>query len=150
MQYDDGTGLNVAFYFVSCSVIKDMIRLERAIDECLEALDERQRLLSPELDWSHYDGDDIESIASSSRQSSAMSGRFFGFGREQEHLKKKVHTLEEENRELKRQLEEMRRQQQNLSNEEVPNDDEQPQQVSLTEKVVWNLVRRNSRQFAQQ
>jgi predicted acylesterase/phospholipase RssA len=84
------------------NVISDMIRLERALDDCLARLHERKRIISP--DW-----DDVESIASvPSHVERAQKGvRFFG-GREAEHLKQRVLSLERENYALKMQIEEMK------------------------------------------
>ena len=73
-----------------------MLRLETAIDKCIKSLNERIDRLSPENDW-----DDVESITS------ATTSRFktFSARRENELLKQKVHSLELENLEMKKQLE---------------------------------------------
>jgi hypothetical protein len=77
-----------------------MLRLETAIDKCIKSLHERIDHLSPENDW-----DDVESITS------ATNSRYktLGARRENELLKQKVHTLELENLEMKKQLESMQR-----------------------------------------
>ena len=73
-----------------------MLRLETAIDKCMRNLNERIDHLSPDNDW-----DDVESITS------ATTSRFktLGARRENELLKQKVHSLELENLEMKKQLE---------------------------------------------
>lgn len=77
-----------------------MLRLETAIDKCIKSLNERIDHLSPDNDW-----DDVESITS------ATTSRFktLGARRENELLKQKVHSLELENLEMKKQLELMQR-----------------------------------------
>lgn len=119
------------------SVIQDMLRLEKAVDNCLAVLEERSRQLSPEIDWSHYDGDDIESIASSSRRDSVTGRvRVYGYksmnGHEADQLKEKVKSQEEEIRALKRQLELMQHMVEQNGSTPKP---------TLEEKDVWRLVR---------
>ncbi len=73
-----------------------MLRLETAIDKCIKSLNERIDHLSPESDW-----DDVESFTSAT----TSRYRTLGARRENELLKQKVHSLELENLEMKKQLE---------------------------------------------
>ncbi|CAJ1941726.1 unnamed protein product [Cylindrotheca closterium] len=74
------------------SVIRDMIRLEKSLDECLDNLKVRCSKLHVEIDMS--DTDDLDSIASSSASLNAISLRRssvrFGHHSEIERLKKKL------------------------------------------------------------
>lgn len=91
------------------NAIRDMIRLEKALDDSLARLEERLRSLHPEGDWSYHE--DVDSIASSSNVLSNSSARVrivgpppAGLGssyRETERMRRKMETLEDENRELK-------------------------------------------------
>mmetsp|Transcript_25997 Transcript_25997/g.36443 ORF Transcript_25997/g.36443 Transcript_25997/m.36443 type:complete len:858 (+) Transcript_25997:1-2574(+) len=91
-----------AWPYLNC--IKDMTRLEIALDDCLNRLDQRFKTLIPESEY-----DEIDSIASSSLVTTSISNRvrFIGAGRESERLKAKVISLERENVDLKKRLEEM-------------------------------------------
>jgi len=91
-----------AWPYLNC--IKDMTRLEIALDDCLNRLDQRFKTLIPESEY-----DEIDSIASSSLVTTSISNRvrFIGAGRESERLKSKVISLERENLDLKKKLEEM-------------------------------------------
>mmetsp|Transcript_7646 Transcript_7646/g.10892 ORF Transcript_7646/g.10892 Transcript_7646/m.10892 type:complete len:977 (-) Transcript_7646:498-3428(-) len=93
-----------AWPYLKC--IKDMTRLEIALDNCLNRLDERFKTMIPESDY-----DEVDSIASSSLVTTSISNRvrFIGAGRESERLKTKVISLERENLELKKKLQEMER-----------------------------------------
>ena len=87
--------------------MRDMIRLETALDECLARLKHRCQQLHPEIDASVED--DIESIDSSmsismAGNSSNRAVRFAGQEREVEHMKRKLAKLEQENAVLKREL----------------------------------------------
>lgn len=81
-----------------------MLRFEHAIDKTLARLEERWRLLTPDMDWSQYDGDDVESIASSSLPPIRRIHLAGGGGRESERMKKKVLSLERENQSLREEL----------------------------------------------
>ena len=126
------------------NVIQDMIRLERSLDDCIARLEERCRQLNPDQsDWS-FNGDDIESIASSSFPSSSIARgvRFVGKSdREAERLKHKVISLERENDKLKQQLEMMER--------KIKVDDsgnESKENISpIEERQVWSHLRRQRR-----
>jgi hypothetical protein len=128
------------------NAIRDMIRLEKAIDDCLIRLEERMRAIAPELEWSIHD--EIESIASGSAVASNGRGSSFirgvgrpplaavasiprGFSadfREAERMRKRLSALEEENKELRKELEKLRKTsdeggvQKSESRDEVPGD----------------------------
>jgi predicted acylesterase/phospholipase RssA len=133
------------------SVLHDMIRLEHALDKTLACLEDRWRNLTPDMDWSHHDGDDVESIASSSHPHSSIRRIHFSTsGREAESLKQKVISLEQENQTLNQELQRMKEmlRQHGFSIEE-PDSDEEKKEVapdgksntlSLDEKDVWKLV----------
>ena len=133
------------------NVISDMIRLERALDDCLARLQERRRVLSP--DW-----DDVESIASAPSTTAGNSShqrskgvRFFA-GREAERLKHKVMILERENFALKMQVQTLTSQVK-VSFDDDAMDDANEDGISrtissssiaslpLNEKGLWSLLR---------
>ena len=122
------------------NVIQDMMRLERSLDDCIARLEERCRQLNPEQsDWS-FNGDDVESIASSSLPNSSVARgvRFVGRSdRESERLKHKVMSLERENDKLKQKLEIMERQ---MKTSETINSKENGSPVQ--ERDVWSHIRR--------
>jgi hypothetical protein len=81
------------------NAIRDMIRLEKALDDCLARLESRMRALNPDIDW--YNQDDVESIASSSIVASNSAARVrivgrppLGFNRDSERLRHRVSGLE--------------------------------------------------------
>lgn len=95
------------------NAIRDMIRLEKALDDSLARLEERLRSLHPEGEWSFHE--DVDSIASSSNLVSASSGAkvrivgppppgFSSTYRETERMRRKMESLEGENKELKQYL----------------------------------------------
>jgi hypothetical protein len=133
------------------SVLHDMIRLERALDKTLAHLEERWRTLTPDMDWSHHDGDDIESIASSSLPSTSMRRiHLSGSGRDIERLKEKVISLERENKNLNEELERMKEilHQHGFTVEQRDSGEEKKEvavdgelsNLSLDEKDVWRLI----------
>lgn len=104
------------------NAIRDMIRLEKAVDDGLMRLEERMRAMAPELEWSLHD--DIESIASGSAvNSSSRSGyvrivgrpplpsvsSIRGLDRESERTRKRLSALEEENDQLRKEVEQLRK-----------------------------------------
>lgn len=132
-------------------VLHDMIRLEHALDKALARLEERWRNLTPDMDWSYRDGDDVESIASSSHPLSSIRRIQFSTSvREAECLKQKVISLERENQTLKQELERMKGmlRQHGFSIEEPESGEEKKEvaadgessTLSLDEKDVWKLV----------
>jgi len=87
------------------SVIKEMLRTETAIVRCLNNLEERMRLLSPDNDNQNIlDNEDLDSLTSATQ---ASRSRILSAHRESELLKQKVFTLEHENVELKGQLQKL-------------------------------------------
>jgi hypothetical protein len=104
------------------NAIRDMIRLEKAVEDCLMRLEDRMRAIAPELEWSLHD--DIESIASGSAvHSSSRNGgvrivgrpplgggsSFRGIDREAERTRKRLSALEEENDHLRKEVEQLRK-----------------------------------------
>jgi hypothetical protein len=83
-------------------VIRDMIRLEKSLDVCLERLKGRCSQLNVDADMSETD--DLDSIASGSIRSIV---RFAGHHREVERLTQKLSKLEVENRDLRQQVREL-------------------------------------------
>ena len=81
-----------------------MLRFEHAIDKTLARLEDRWRMLTPDMDWSQYDGDDVESLASNSLPPIRRIHLAGGGGRESERLKRKVLSLERENQSLRQDL----------------------------------------------
>jgi len=88
------------------SVIKEMLRLETSIDRCISRLTERMHQVSPTTDFSQNFNNDLVSDASASYASRAF---MFSAHRETELLKEKVSSLEIENSNLRRQMEQMNR-----------------------------------------
>jgi predicted RNase H-like nuclease (RuvC/YqgF family) len=157
------------FFTLKRSVIRDMIRLETALDACLERLRERCSELQSD-EWAL--DDDLDSIASSttsvtlsqqqqsnhlhfSHNSKPRVVRFAKHDREVERLKTKMTKVEQENLALKQQLEQMQcllgQQgggsnilQQATTGEEKKLDESQngslETPVGLSEGQVWNLV----------
>lgn len=96
------------------NAIRDMIRLERALDDCLSRLEERLRTMhGGESEWSFQD--DVDSIASSSAAfcMNGSSARVRIIGRpsrdEASSVYQKVNNLQEENQSLKQQLQELKK-----------------------------------------
>ena len=87
------------------TVIRDMIRVETKIDECITRLEERYHAMSPDYDaLRRWNNDDADSISISSTVSVANRFRMASASRETELLRQKVHTLERENVALRRQV----------------------------------------------
>ncbi len=136
------------------SVLRDMLRFEHTIDKTLARLEERWRMLTPDMDWSQYDGDDVESLASSSLPP-VRRIHFAGGGvRESERLKRKVISLERENQSLRQDLDRAIEllEQQGISGEKFASSSSEEKKEattasldsntnpSLDEKDVWRLV----------
>jgi hypothetical protein len=123
-----------------------MIRLEKALDECLEHLKSRCQKLHPDTDMSETD--DLDSIASGSVGVGTLSlrnrvVRFGGQEREVERLRQKLTRKEQENVDLRQQVTELKR---ILGHDDEihPNGEEKKveDKVELSEGGVWNLVRK--------
>jgi predicted acylesterase/phospholipase RssA len=145
------------------NVIRDMIRLEKSLDDCLTRLEDRARALQPDSDWSNHD--DVESIASSSYMALGSANRVRIIGRppsairerDSERVRQKVGNLEHENLELRKQVEELQQLlAKNNSGSGAPKDskrkeaheaDQDPGHPLLSagsEGAVWNLVLRST------
>lgn len=119
------------------NVIGDMIRLERALDICLDRLQARQQVLRP--DW-----DDMDSITSVPSVAAAKGVRFSSTNREAERLKQKVIVLERENFALKLKLEEMQKAidgDNGIEEKKLHDGDSKVASLPLTEKTLWDLIR---------
>jgi len=82
---------------ITNSVMREMLRLEAAINRSINRLNEK---LDPENDWQTIN-DEVDSITSATLSTRL---RKMGSNRETELLKQKMHLLELENLELKKQL----------------------------------------------
>jgi len=134
------------------NAIRDMIRLEKSLDDCLARLEARMRILSPEGDWSNQD--DVESIETRSIMASSstnrvriigrpLNGHSFARDRDVEHLRLENQKLREEVDRLRQQLSEKDGQ----SNESTSGEEKKERDPAATsvsdggEGLVWNLVR---------
>jgi len=82
-------------------VLKEMIRIERAVDSCLSKLERRVQSVASGVDVTMTNThDDVDSISSS--YSATKRAHFPGLGREAELLKEKNRELELENAELRK------------------------------------------------
>jgi hypothetical protein len=111
-------------------------------------------MLTPDMDWSQYDGDDVESLASSSLPPVRRIHFAGGGARESERLKRKVISLERENQSLRHDLDRAIEllEQQGISGETFPSSSSEEKKEattgsldsntnpSLDEKDVWRLV----------
>lgn len=92
------------------NAIRDMIRLEKALDDCLMRLEARVRALNPDVDW--LNPDDVESIASSSAVFSNSRVRIIGRPPMVDSARQResdiVRKLEDENQVLKEQVQRLR------------------------------------------
>jgi predicted acylesterase/phospholipase RssA len=92
------------------NAIRDMLRLEKALDDCLARLEGRMRCLHPDFERSNTD--DVESISSSVAASSGGGHRVRIVGpppigmslRETERMRQKVTGLEHENESLRQEI----------------------------------------------
>jgi hypothetical protein len=143
------------------NAIRDMIRLEKALDDCLARLEAQIRTINPEVDWSTHD--DIESIESCSNVASSSILRVRIVGRpsnglavrdvDTERLRRRVGGLELENQQLRDELEQLRNSVKlSYTTESRQQRDELDRLIGSTERatlsegsegVVWNLVRRS-------
>ena len=91
------------------SVIRDMICLERALDEALDQLKSRLQALRPDTDLAEDAADDLDSIASSTMNSLSAPHRRvrtvrFSDSREVKTLQKKLSQMEHENQALRSEV----------------------------------------------
>ena len=87
-------------------VLQEMLRIERSLDTGLAKLEERLNSIRSGYDAS-LPNDDIDSL--SSAPNTAYRARLPGLGREAELLKEKVASLEQENKQLRKQVMRLRR-----------------------------------------
>lgn len=135
------------------NAIRDMIRLEKVLDDCLARLEGRIRSMNPESDWSTHD--DIESIESSSVVAAGSMHRVRIIGRpptqpnwDAERLRKKVLGLERENELLREQLEKLQgsfkipsSSSESIVDVDTDADADKVTLLDGSEGEVWNLVR---------
>jgi len=123
-----------------------MLRLEKALDECLERLKSRI-----EYDFYDDDMDEVDSIASGGVGSTvaSMSNRAVRFSvqeRKVERLQVELGRLEKENAKLREEVSFLKRK---LHGDEAETAEEKkgdekddfPGRVELSEGVVWNVVK---------
>lgn len=139
------------------NAIRDMIRLEKALDDCLARLEGRIRTMNPESDWSTHD--EIESIESSSVVAASSSIHrvriverpLLPSNSNAENLRRKVNSLELENEKLREELAKLQSlamvhpKSEDSDRECVPNATS-AEKVSVgngSEGEVWNLVRKS-------
>jgi hypothetical protein len=112
------TLLSLVVWWPYTSVMRDMISLERALDEALDNLRSRLRQLRPDTELSNeYDDDDndeLDSIVSSTVNALSAPHRFVRavrFGpspREVDLLKKKLLEMEQENKTLRNEVDRLK------------------------------------------
>lgn len=122
-----------------------MIRLEKALDECLERL--KSRL---ESDF-HDDYDDLDSIASGGMASTtaSLSNRVVRFTvqeRQVERLQAELTRVEKENAILREEVIDLKRRllgggDDDNVQEEKKGEDKEIGRVELSERGVWNVVK---------
>jgi len=97
------------------NAIRDMLRLERALDDCLKRLEERLRTIHNDPEWSLHD--DIDSIASSSALlANGSKVRIIGQPGSRDgssSLYQRINHLREENHDLKVEIRRLREQLEN-------------------------------------
>lgn len=132
--------------FLTFSVIREMLRLEKALDECLEKLRSR-------LDEDIYDDefDELDSITSGGvgSTSASMSNRVVRFTvqeRQVERLRADVGRLEKENAMLREEVKRLKRgiigvEDDAISEEKKGDEPSFPGRVELSERGVWNVVK---------
>lgn len=143
-----------------------MLRLEKALDDCLDQLKIQFQTFHPEVDIDMSETDELDSIASGSLQASGGSGyhtsslrnrlvRFSGSSNnsnsfnaaEMERLRQKINKLEGENTSLRQQVHDMKLLLGEEEEEDEPNSNNKDgrgggkSKVELSEAGVWNLVR---------
>ena len=132
--------------FLLRSVIREMLRLEKALDECLERLKSRV-----EYDYYDDDFDELDSIASGGVGSTvaSMSNRAVRFTvqeRRVERLQAELGRVERENAMLREEVSVLKRKLQcydGTASEEKKGDGKEqfPGRVELSEGGVWNVVK---------
>ena len=148
-----------------------MLRLEKALDDCLDQLKTQCQTFHPEADIDMSETDELDSIASGSLQAGGVhtsslrhrvvrfSGSSSGASHaEMERLRTKINKLESENMSLRQEVNELRillgqemiedkttSSNNNGEEKNASNDDgddvDEERKVELSEAGVWNLVR---------
>jgi TAG lipase/steryl ester hydrolase/phospholipase A2/LPA acyltransferase len=137
------------------NAIRDMIRLEKALDDCLARLEARMRVMDPDIDLANHD--DVESIASSSLLASNSASRVRIIGRpsfvNHSVRDRESDRLRQENQHLQLEIERLRKllqekeEQSEARQEKNERDDPASWRASLSdvsEGAIWNLVRKSS------
>lgn len=87
------------------NTIRDTLRLEKALDDCLNRLEAQMRANNPDYDWSA--NDELDSIASNSMVSTSrvrIIGRPFSQNSEPPALRQRYTSLERENQQLREEV----------------------------------------------
>jgi hypothetical protein len=144
------------------NAIRDMIRLEKSLDDALARLEARLRTLNPDVDWSNHD--DIDSIESSSIIASSSTNRVRIIGRpptgltrdrDYDRLRRRISGLERDNQQLRDETERLQKQLKQYgeesTNELRQEEEERESQNTVTtgitslsegsEGAIFNLVR---------
>jgi regulator of replication initiation timing len=149
ISQSDGRFNALTEFLLWFSVIRDMVRLERALDDSLEHLKIRCQTLRPDTDMS--DTDDLDSITSSrlglhGSISRKPVVRFAGQEREVEQLKAKLANVEKENISLRQEVSELKdivgHDDTQQNSEEKKADHGVTDLVELSEGGIWHLVRK--------
>jgi len=132
------------------NTIRDIIRLEKSLDDTLARLEARMRIMNPDMDWTG-NNDDIDSIASSSVVAGSSNRvRIVGRppmgsalrDRDGDRLRQKVNVLEHENNQLREELEQLRKQLKESGDASTEPETETRSPLSDgSEGAIWNLVR---------
>ena len=134
----------MANFFLLCSVIRDMLRLEKALDECLESL--KSRL---DRDFAYDDFDELDSITSGGAGSTgaSLSNRIVRFTvqeRKVAALQAELTKVETENAKLREEV--MALKSATLApdvdaTEHKKGESNVVNRVALSERGVWNVVK---------
>lgn len=87
------------------NTIRDTLRLEKALDDCLSRLESQMRANNPDMDWSA--NDEVDSIASNSIVSTSrvrIIGKPFPRNSEPPALRLRYSSLERENQQLREEV----------------------------------------------
>jgi len=123
-------------------VIRDMLRLEKALDECLESLKSRLN-----RDFAYDDFDELDSIASGGVGSTnaSMTNRVVRFAvqeRQVEKLQVELIKVEKENAMLREEVVMLKKRfLEQEPSEEKKGEEQEFNRVELSERGVWNVVK---------
>lgn len=134
------------------NTIRDIIRLEKSLDDCLARLEARLRVMQPDTDWST--NDDLESIASSTLHPNGSNRvRIVGKpplglsmrDRDADRLRQRMSDLERDNEVLRDELEKLRRQVIDHTDHKTEPESQTTTSHSplsdRSEGAIWNIVR---------